>query len=472
MKTITQHFINGQFAESHGGEIFDLVSPTTGALIGKVTLGDEEDTRKAIHGAKAAFSVYSKSTLAQRAQYLERLAKAVSQRDAEHTMAMVEEYGGTLQFSRASVARLAQSFLQARDLLKEAQFTKTIGSSEVMLVPVGVAGLITPWNASSTFVCSKVASALAAGCTVVVKPSEMSSIQTQVLLECFQDANIPPGLINVVYGRGEVVGAEITRNPEVAKISFTGSTAVGQSIAREAVGTMKRVTLELGGKSPTIILDDADLNRAIPFAIFAGYMNSGQACIAGTRILVPESRLDDVKSQMKAAVSNMKVGNPADEDTAIGPMVNQRQYERVQSYIRKGIEEGAEILVGGEGHPEGLGAGNFVRPTVFVNVKNDMTIAREEIFGPVLSVISYKTEQEAIDIANDTKYGLHAYVCTSNIEHGQRVAAQIEAGRVMINQFYDEPNAPFGGLKQSGIGREFGLYGLESYLEPKAIFGR
>jgi len=303
----------------------------------------------------------------------------------------------------------------------------------------------------------------------VIKPSELSSLQTQVLIEALHEAKLPKGLLNVVRGRGDVVGAELVRNPDVDKISFTGSVAVGERIMRDGSATMKRVTLELGGKSPTILLDDATLDQAVPSALIMSFLNSGQACAAGTRLLVPKSRLDEVKRAINKAMRNFTVGDPADPKIAVGPMVSQKQYERVQSYIRKGIEEGAEVLVGGEGHPEGLEAGYFVKPTVFVNVRNDMAIAREEIFGPVLCVIAYDSEEDAIRIANDSKYGLHAAVLGSDLARARRVASQLRTGRVVINSMTDDPQAPWGGFKYSGVGREYGRYGIEAFLEPKAI---
>jgi aldehyde dehydrogenase (NAD+) len=471
LKKVTQHYINGQFVDSHGKETFDLINPANKKIIGQASLGDEEDTRQAIHAAKEAFKSYSLTTVQERTNYLQKLYEAFHARLDDLAAIMVEEYGGTFQFSKNLVSMAAQSFLRTKDTLQNVPFKKTYGSALVSLEPVGVAGLITPWNASNYFVCGKTATALAAGCTVVIKPSELSSLQTQVAMECFAAAGLPPGVVNIVNGRGDVVGAEITRNPDVAKISFTGSTVTGKMIAKTAVDTMKRVTLELGGKSPHIILDDADLAQAIPFVLMAGFMNNGQACIAGTRVLVPENRMEEVKKALKSGVEAMKVGNPADMDTVIGPIVTEKQYNRVQHYIRKGIEEGASVLVGGEGNPQGLDGGYFVKPTIFADVTNDMTIAREEIFGPVLSLIPYKTEADAVRIANDTTYGLLAYISTSDMNRGKKVAEQIQAGQVMINSFYDEPAVPFGGFKQSGIGREGGVYGIEAYLEPKATLG-
>jgi aldehyde dehydrogenase (NAD+) len=289
------------------------------------------------------------------------------------------------------------------------------------------------------------------------------------MLECINAAKLPKGVVNIVIGRGDVVGAELVRNPDVAKISFTGSVGVGEGIMRDGATTMKRVTLELGGKSPTILLDDADLSKAIPAALILAFMNSGQACAAGTRLLVPKSRLDELKPRIREAMRAFTVGDPADPKTAVGPMVSQKQYERVQSYIRKGIEEGAEVLAGGEGHPSGFEAGYFVKPTVFANVKNEMTIAQEEIFGPVLCVIAYDTEEDAIRVANDSKYGLHAAVLGSDLQRARRVASQIRAGRVVINGMTDDPDAPWGGFKYSGVGREYGQYGMEAFLETRAI---
>jgi len=469
MNTITKHYIDGAFVESHGREVMDIVNPTNSKVIAKVTLADEEDARCAIAAATRAFAMYGRSTKEERATILRRLHEVVSARVEDLTAAMVEEYGGPVGFSRVIVEAGANVFLAAEKALQELPVTRSWGKTTVTLEPVGVTGLITPWNANSFFLSVKLASALAAGCTAVIKPSELSALQTQAWLECVHEAKLPKGLCNVVAGRGDVVGAELVRNPDVSKISFTGSVAVGKSIMRDGAATMKRVTLELGGKSPNILLDDADLKRAIPNALVIAFLNSGQACVAGTRLLVPKSRLDEIMRAIMDAMSEFPVGAPSDPKTAIGPMVTRKQYERVQSYIRKGIEEGADVLVGGEGHPKGLEAGHFVKPTVFVNVKNDMTIAREEIFGPVLSVIAYEDEEDAIRIANDTDFGLHAYVSGTDVKRARRVASKLLAGRVAINGMLDDQQAPFGGFKYSGVGREFGAYGIEAFLEPRAI---
>jgi aldehyde dehydrogenase (NAD+) len=469
IKTLTAHYIDGAFVESHGREVRDIIRPTDGRVIGQVTLGDEDDTRRAIAAAKRAFATYGKSKPEERAEILRRLHRAASARIDDLTAAMVDEYGGVVQFARPIVESAVNAFAAAEKALPEIQWTRSWDKAIVTMEPVGVSGLITAWNANALFMCLKFASAVGAGCTAVIKPSEMSSLQARVLVEALHEAKLPNGLLNIVTGLGTTVGAELVRNPDVAKISFTGSVAVGQSIMRDGAATMKRVTLELGGKSPTIVLDDADLDQAIPTALGMAFMNSGQACAAGTRLLVPSKQLDAAKRAIVNAMRAVTVGDPADPKIAVGPMVSQKQYERVQSYVRKGIEEGAEVLVGGEGHPQGLEAGYFVKPTVFVNVKNDMTIAREEIFGPVLSVIAYDTEDDAVAIANDSRYGLHAAVLGTDLARARRVASRLRTGRVVINGMTDDPQAPWGGFKYSGVGREYGRYGIEAYLETRAI---
>ena len=469
INTITTHYIDGAFVESHGKDVMDIVRPTDGRVIARVTLGDAADTRRAIAAAKRALGSYGRTSKEERSKILRRLHGAASARIDDLTAAMIEEYGGVAQFARLIVESGVNAFLAAEKALEELALTRSWDKTTVSLEPVGVAGLITAWNANALFICLKLASAVAAGCAVVIKPSELSSLQTRVLLEALHEAQLPKGLLNVVTGCGDVVGAELVRNPDVAKISFTGSIAVGEQIMRDGAATMKRVTLELGGKSPTIVLDDVALDQAIPTALAIAFLNSGQACAAGTRLLIARTQLDAAKRALREAMRAITVGDPADSKTAIGPMVSQRQYDRVQSYIRKGIEEGAEVLAGGEGHPEGLEAGYYVKPTVFVNVKNDMTIAQEEIFGPVLSVIAYDAEEDAIRIANDSRYGLHACVIGKELQRARRVASQIRAGRVVINGMTDDAQAPWGGFKYSGVGREYGRYGIEAFLETRAI---
>ncbi len=469
MHTIDKIYINGAFVTPHGEEIFELFNPASGQVMGRVRLADAHDARLAIAAAKRAFGTFSLSTKAERIAMLLRLRDAVEASEDALFEAIVEEYGAPVSRARWMAKHAASVFEEAAKVLQAYEFTRRMGRAEVVMHPLGVAALITPWNSNAGFICGKLAAALAAGCTAVVKPSEMSALQTQIVTQALHSAGLPPGVFNIVTGRGEVVGPEISTHPDVAKISFTGSTVVGKTILRAAADTLKRVTLELGGKSPVLVLDDANFDEAVPLALQAGFMNSGQACIAGTRILVPALRLAEFEERVVAEISRIKAGDPRDMDTVIGPMVSQRQWERVQNYIRIGIDEGARLVAGGVGRPEGFDAGWLVRPTIFSGVGNDMRIAREEIFGPVLSIIAYRTTEEAIAIANDTSYGLQAYVLSTDPVRAQRVAAQIEAGRVLINTLAHEPAAPFGGFKQSGIGREYGTFGLEAFMEPKAI---
>src|SRR5246500_1184416 len=334
IRTLTTHYIDGAFVESHGREVMDIIKPTDGKVIARVTLADEKDARRAIAAAKRAFAGFGRTTKEERAKILRRLHEVISAHIDDLTAVMVEEYGGTIAFSRILMDGAANVFLSAEKALQELPLTRSWGKTTVTLEPVGVAGLITPWNANSFFLSAKLASAVAAGCTTVIKPSELSALQTRVWLECLHEAKLPKGLCNVVSGRGDVVGAELVRNPDVAKISFTGSAAVGKLIMRDCAATVKRVTLELGGKSPNILLDDADLKKAIPNAFIIGFLNSGQACVAGTRLLVPKSRFDEVKKALVDTIPAFPVGDPTDPKTAVGPMVTEKQHERVQSYIR------------------------------------------------------------------------------------------------------------------------------------------
>jgi aldehyde dehydrogenase (NAD+) len=471
MRTIDKVYIDGQFVTPHGQELFDLFNPATELKIGQVRLGDTVDAKAAVAAAKKAFPAYSRTSKAERIALLRRLHDAVAARTDVLAAAMIEEYGAPQAFVGFSVAHAANLFLDMAHTVEAFEFTQTVGGAEVTLQPVGVVAAISPWNSNIGSICSKLATALAAGCTVVIKPSEMSATQTQVLTEALHEAGLPPGVFNIVNGRGDVVGAELSSHPDVAKVTFTGSTAVGRSIMRSGAETMKRVTLELGGKGPNIILPDADVEAAVSTVVAVGFLNSGQACIAGTRVLAPRSRLPEFLERLKTAVAALKVGESADSAVKVGPMVSQKQWDRVQSYIHLGLEEGAELLVGGEGRPAGLERGWFVQPTVFTGVNNDMRIAREEIFGPVLCVIPYDDEEEAIAIANDSPYGLQAYVESADVAHARRVAERLDCGRVTINGAPHAPLAPFGGFKQSGIGREYGRYGLEAHLEAKAILG-
>ncbi|ODP34531.1 aldehyde dehydrogenase family protein [Pandoraea sp. ISTKB] len=471
MQIIEQIYIDGAFVTPHGDEYFDLFNPATEQVIGRVRLADADDARRAIAAAKRAFPAFSRTSKDERIAMLRRMHAAVLAREDELLEAVIEEYGAPVSRARWMARHASDVIEQAAKTLETYAFVRRAGTAEVVMQPLGVAGLITPWNSDAGFICGKLAAALAAGCTAVIKPSEMSAIQTRIVTEALHEAQLPPGVFNIVTGRGDTVGAEISSHPDIAKVSFTGSTVVGRTILRTASETFKRVTLELGGKSPMIVLDDANFDEAIPLALNAGFMNSGQACIAGTRILVPQSRLREFEEGIVAAVAAFQSGDPRDPQTSIGPMVSRKQWDRVQRYIRIGIDEGARLLAGGEGRPDGVATGWFVRPTLFTDVRNDMTIAREEIFGPVLSIIAYRDEQEAIAIANDTPYGLQAYVCSSDLTRAAAVASQIEAGRVLVNTLAHEPAAPFGGFKQSGIGREYGAYGIEAFMEPKAVLG-
>ncbi|WP_061958731.1 aldehyde dehydrogenase family protein [Cupriavidus pauculus] len=469
MQRIEHIYIDGEFVTPHGVEWFDLYNPSTEEVIGQVRLGDEHDAQRAIAAAKAALPAWSRTTREERLAALRRMHQAIVTRQDDLMEAIVKEYGAPVTRGRWMATYPADVIAQAIETLESFEFEEHVGIARVILTPVGVAGLITPWNSNAGFICNKLAAALAAGCTAVIKPSEMSALQTQIVIESLHEAGLPKGVFNIVNGRGDVVGEEIARHPDVAKISFTGSSAVGQHLVATGAATMKRVTLELGGKSPTIVLDDADFASIMPLVLNAGFMNSGQACIAGTRILVPRSRLAEFERAVKDALPKFKSGDPRDPETAIGPMVSAKQWERVQNYIRIGIDEGATVLAGGEGRPDGLHAGWFVKPTIFTNATNQMRIAREEIFGPVLTVIAYEDEDDAIAIANDTRYGLNAMVLGRDVERCERVARQIDSGRVLINTLAHEPRAPFGGFKHSGLGREMGRWGMTAYLEPKAL---
>jgi aldehyde dehydrogenase (NAD+) len=469
MKNIDHIYVDGAFVVPHGTQCLELVNPATESVIGRVVLGDREDARRAIAAAARALPAFARTTRQERIELLQRLHDAVLRRTDELRDATIQEYGGPVARSSWVSAFAASTFADAATVLRGFEFSRIEGESTVLFEPVGVCALITPWNANAGSICSKLAMALAAGCTTVIKPSEFSAIQTRILVEAFHEAGAPRGVINVLDGRGSDVGAELCTNPDVARISFTGSNGTGAAIARLAVDTMKRVTLGLGGKSPAVVLEDADFERAIPSAVDAAFQNSGQACIAASRLLVAASRLDDAKALIERHVQTLRVGDPADPATRIGPMATRAQFDRVQSWIQAGMAEGARLLCGGPGRPAGLEVGYYVRPTVFVDVRNDMKIAQEEIFGPVLCVIAYETEDEAIEIANDSRYGLHAYVYSGDEQHARAAASRLHAGRVAINGFKHDPMAPFGGYKQSGIGREYGVAGLESFLETKAV---
>lgn len=471
MYRIDEIYIGGRFQKPHGREELSLVNPTTEAPMGVLVMADEADARLAAESAQQAFAGFSRTGVKERIELLTALSAAVTARADDLTEATVVEYGGPVAQAKWRAGLAARNFQIAAELLRDFDFTRRVNGVEVVAQAAGVALHIVPWNSVYNAISVKMAGALAAGCPVITKPSEYSPLQTQLLTECFHAAGAPAGVINIVPGRGDVVGSALTAHPYVRKISFTGSTPVGKSIMRSAADTMKRATLELGGKAPTIVMPDADMAEAAATALAMGFTNNGQACIAGTRIFVPRAQLAAFCEHVKAAMAAIVVGDPADPATTMGPLVNRRQYDRVQAYIRKGIEEGATVVTGGEGRPDGLTAGLFARPTVFAGVDNAMTIAREEIFGPVLCVIAYDSEHEAIALANDTPFGLHAYVIGKDLERARALAHRLDAGRVAINAMAHEPLAPFGGFKESGIGREYGIYGIEDHLELKAIIG-
>lgn len=469
MKIINKIYVDGFFVDPHGSEKQDIYNPSTGEIIGVVHLGDEVDTNQAIEAAQKAFATFSKTSLKNRGEILQRLHDAIIANEDELNSAAVLEYGSPITATKGRTRYAAQIFLDTKAAMEEFEFEKELEYATIVNEPLGVVAAITPWNADYTHICGKLAPAIAAGCTIVIKPSELSAIQTQILTECFDQADVPKGVINIVNGTGPIVGAIMNTHPDVAVVTFTGSTQIGRLIAGKAAETMKRVTLELGGKSPNIILEDADFKKAIPLALAIGLSNSGQACHAGTRIIVPENKLEQVKSLILESMKNFKIGDLWNAESFIGPMVSKKQYETVQRYIQSGWDQGAEIIVGGLGHPEGLG-GFYAKPTVFVNVEPNMIIAKEEIFGPVLCVITYKTEEEAINIANDTIYGLSAYISSENTEKAKYISRQIVSGRVLINTALNkESKSPFGGFKQSGIGRTSWSYGIQEYVEPKVI---
>ncbi|MFJ2325229.1 aldehyde dehydrogenase family protein [Pseudomonas sp. NPDC087690] len=469
MWNIQQSYIDGAFIPVHGHERLECINPTTQAVIGTVTLADREDAKRAIAAARQAQAAMKRTSKAERIAMLKRLQSAVLASTDDIRDSAIEEYGAPFNRAQWVSQYASQSFANAAQTLETYELVRRVGSATVSMEPVGVAALIAPWNSTAGTICSKLASAIAGGCAAVIKPSELSALQAHVLAQVLHRAELPKGVINIVLGRGSDVGDELSTSPHVAKISFTGSTTTGKLIARAGIESMKRVNLSLTGKSASIVLDDADFDTAIPLALNAAFMNNGQACVAGTRLLVPRTRVKEVIERLKILVEALVVGDPHNPATAIGPLVNQAQFDRVQGFIRRGREQGATLVCGGEGRPSDLSRGYFVRPTVFADVDNEMDIAREEIFGPVLSIIAYDDEEQAVAIANGSVYGLQAYVFSRQQERALRLAARLEAGSVLINRIAPELLAPFGGVKQSGIGREFGVFGLEGFLEAKSV---
>lgn len=472
MQTFDQNYIDGAFVPVTGDELVDIVDPSTEAVIGRARLASRDDARRAIDAAQRAQSSFALTAVPERIAMLERLQAAMLAHVDALRESSILEYGGPLARSQWVAAYASRCFGDAARTLSAYAFERPAGVdgvSTVVMTPVGVAGLFAPWNAAAGTMASKLAAAIAAGCASVLKPSELSPWQAQVFARAIHEADLPRGVVNIVTGRGADVGAELCTHPGVAKLSFTGATPTGRLIARAAVDTMKRVSLALTGKSASLLLADADLDLAIPLVLGAAFMNSGQACVAGTRLLVPRARMGEVVERLRAGVAAMRVGDPRDPATTIGPMASRAQFDRVQHFIGRGLAQGATLVAGGAGRPDGLERGWFVRPTVFADVRNDMDIAREEIFGPVLSVLPVDSEDDAIAVANDSPYGLQAYVFSTDTARARRVAMRLQAGTVLINRVAPDLLAPFGGVKQSGQGREFGVAGLEAFLESKTV---
>ncbi|ANI76689.1 MULTISPECIES: aldehyde dehydrogenase family protein [Sphingobium] len=453
-------------------EAIPLVSPATEEIIGSVASGSASDVNSAVAAARAAFPTFSSTSPAERAQLLKQILDLMEERAEELAQAICREMGSAIGFARASQVPFGIAHVRAAiDVLEDYAFIRKQGTTAIAKEAIGVCGLITPWNWPLYQITAKVAPALAAGCTFLLKPSELSPLSAHLFAQIMHDAGTPPGVFNMVTGRGEDVGAAIASHPDIDMISITGSTRAGILVAQAAAPTVKRVTQELGGKSPNIILNDADFARVIPLGVAAAFRNVGQSCSAPTRMLVPADRLDEVAELAAATAQAMIVGNPSDDATDLGPVANRNQFAKVQEMIGVGIAEGAKLICGGLGKPEGLSAGYFVKLTIFSEVRPDMRIAQEEIFGPVLCIIPYADEDEAIRIANDTVYGLGSHVQSSDLDRARRIAGKIRAGQVHINYPAWDGFAAFGGYKQSGNGREYGVFGMDEYLETKAILG-
>lgn len=463
-------FINGQWVVASGAPLIEVINSTTEEVMGRVPEGSAPDVAAAVAAAKAAFPAWAATPVETRAHYLEQIAEKLAARKAEIAQTIAAELGTPLPLATAVQAGLALTDVSTNaKLAREFQFEEQVGNALIVREPIGVVGCITPWNFPLHQITAKVAPALAAGCTVVLKPSEVAPLTAFMLAEIVAEVGLPAGVFNLVTGFGPVVGEALAAHPDVDMISFTGSTRAGKRVSELAAQTVKRVALELGGKSANIILDDADLERAVASGVSNCYFNSGQTCSALTRMLVPRARHDEAVAIAKRTAEKFTVGDPLGGAAKLGPLVSATQRERVLGYIEKGLAEGATLVTGGVERPEGLEKGYFVRPTIFANVDNQMTIAQEEIFGPVLSIIPYEDEADAVRIANDTVYGLSGGVWSGDPARAQRVARQLRTGQVEVNGGKFNPLAPFGGYKQSGNGRELGKFGLEEFLEVKAL---
>ncbi|MFH4905920.1 aldehyde dehydrogenase family protein [Staphylococcus cohnii] len=472
MRNFTKQYINGQWVESSSGETLDVINPATEEVAGKIAKGNKEDVDKAVEAADNVYLEFRHSSVEERKELLDKIVQEYKNRKDDIVDAITDELGAPLKVSENVHYQMGlDHFEAARDALDNFEFEERRGDDLVVKEAIGVAGLITPWNFPTNQTSLKLAAAFAAGSPVVLKPSEETPFAAIILAEIFDKVGVPKGVFNLVNGDGQGVGNPLSEHPKVRMMSFTGSGPTGASIMKKAAEDFKKVSLELGGKSPYIILDDADIDGAASAATGKVVNNTGQVCTAGTRTLVPASIKEEFLTAVKEKFSQVKVGDPREEGTQVGPIISKKQFDQVQSYIDKGVEEGAELLYGGPGKPENLEKGYFARPTIFNNVENDMTIAQEEIFGPVMSVITYNDLDEAIEIANDTKYGLAGYVYGQDKEKLHKVARSIEAGTVEINEAGRKPDLPFGGYKQSGLGREWGDYGIEEFLEVKSIAG-
>ncbi len=472
MKDCRQFYIDGKWVNPTQTHDLEVINPATEEPIATISLGSVSDLDRAVAAAKQAFESYSETTVHDRLALLTRIVEVYKSRMEEMAQTISQEMGAPISLSRAAQAPAGLAhLLEIVKVLGDFNFEEVHGSTLMRKEPIGVCGLITPWNWPMNQIVCKVAPAIAAGCTIVLKPSELAPLSAYLFAQILHEAGVPPGVFNLVNGNGPTVGAAMSSHPDIAMVSFTGSTRAGVAVAAAAAPTVKRVTQELGGKSANIILDDADLANAVEEGVRSCFRNSGQSCNAPTRMLVPRSKMAEaVKAALRAADAT-NVGDPFSESTHLGPLINRVQFDKVQRLIAKGIEEGATLVSGGPGRPDGISKGYFVKPTIFADVRNDMTIAREEIFGPVLCIIPYETEDDAVQIANDTPYGLSGFVTSGDAERARRVARRIRAGNVHINGARVDFGGCFGGYKQSGNGREWGEAGLEEFLELKAIFG-
>jgi len=472
MYDCTNNYINGEWVASEGGSLHDIINPATERAVGQVCFGTPRDVDRAVAAARDAFDSFSAWTVEQRLELLARIADAYKARYDDMAAAITAEMGAPAGFALKAQAGSGLGHIKAAiAALGDFEFEERIGQSLVVKEPIGVCGLITPWNWPINQITCKVAPALAAGCTMVLKPSEIAPIDATIFAEILDAAGVPPGVFNLVHGDGPGVGSAMSAHPGIDMMSFTGSTRAGALVAKAAADTVKRVAQELGGKSANIILDSAPLEQAVLSGVRNMFSNSGQSCNAPSRMLVPASRYEEAVAIAAAATEKTVVGDPLAESTHIGPVISESQYNKIQGLIEKGIEEGARVAAGGPGKPAGLETGYYVRPTVFRDVRNDMTIAREEIFGPVLCMIPYSDVDEAVRIANDTVYGLSGYVYAASPEEAMAVARRLRTGMVHLNGAPNDVQAPFGGYKQSGNGREWGAHGIADFLEVKAVMG-